>query len=102
MKSAIGESFGGYDEFAAQIAAAAAGQFGSGWAWLTRGEGGALKVEATANQDNPLMTGSGTPILGVDVWEHAYYLRYQNKRPDYVQAWLQAVNWTEVSRRFAQ
>jgi len=102
LKSAIGESFGGYDEFAAQIAAAAAGQFGSGWAWLTRGEGGALKVEATANQDNPLMTGSGTPILGVDVWEHAYYLRYQNKRPDYVQAWLQAVNWTEVSRRFAQ
>ena len=76
-------------------------RFGSGWAWLVVGKDGKLAVTSTPNQDSPLMDGSGTPILGLDVWEHAYYLKYQNRRPDYIAAWWNTVNWDEVSRRYA-
>jgi Fe-Mn family superoxide dismutase len=92
---AIDDSFGGFDKFKEQWSAAGAGRFGSGWVWLLN-EGGKLSITSTPNQDNPLMDGKSAPILGLDVWEHAYYLRYQNKRPDYITAWWNVVNWKEV------
>jgi superoxide dismutase, Fe-Mn family len=95
---AIRKSFGDFAKFREQFAAAAAGRFGSGWAWLVN-SGGKLSITSTPNQDNPLMEGQRA-ILGVDVWEHAYYLKYQNRRPDYVSAWWNVVNWGEVEKRF--
>ena len=104
LMNAITAAFGGFDEFKTQFAAAAAGRFGSGWVWLGVKPDGSLVLTSTPNQDNPLMKGFVdtlcTPILGLDVWEHAYYLKYQNKRPDYVSAWWGVVNWNEVARRF--
>ncbi len=100
LAAAIDEAFGSFDSFKEQFAKACATRFGSGWGWLSVGANGTLLVESTANQDSPLMEGR-TPILGCDVWEHAYYLHYQNRRPDYVSAWWNVVNWTEVARRFA-
>lgn len=105
LASAIEAAFGSFDAFKTQFADAAAKRFGSGWAWLVV-DAGALKICSTANQDNPLMGQAiagcaGTPILGLDVWEHAYYLKYQNRRPDYVAAWWSVVNWPAVSERFA-
>jgi Fe-Mn family superoxide dismutase len=97
---AINDAFGGFDKFKEQFAAAGVGQFGSGWAWLIN-DGGKLSITSTPNQDNPLMQGK-TAILGIDVWEHAYYLRYQNKRPDYIAAWWNVVNWEEVESRFSK
>ena len=94
----IKSTFGSFEQFQEKFAAAAAGRFGSGWAWLIRGKGGKLEVVSTPNQDSPLMDGN-TPILGVDVWEHAYYLHYQNRRPDYVKAWWNVVNWDAVAQR---
>jgi Fe-Mn family superoxide dismutase len=99
LAQAITGDLGGFSAFKEAFAKAAAGRFGSGWAWLVV-KGGKLAVTSTPNQDNPLMDGSGTPILGLDVWEHAYYLDYQNKRPDYVTAWWNTVNWDEVARRY--
>ena len=105
LAAAIDAAFGSMDAFKEKFAAAAATRFGSGWAWLCVGADGKLCVCSTPNQDNPLMTGiaecPGMPILGLDVWEHAYYLHYQNRRPDYVSAWWGVVDWNEVSRRFA-
>lgn len=104
LAEAIDKFFGNFDEFKAKFAKAAATQFGSGWAWLCILEDGSLEVCATANQDNPLMPEmgcGGTPILGLDVWEHAYYLNYQNRRPDYVEAFFNVINWAEVARRYA-
>ena len=105
LASAIDDSFGSFDKFKEAFSNAGATQFGSGWAWLCVGKGGKLEVCSTANQDNPLMPGlgcEGTPILGLDVWEHAYYLNYQNKRPDYINAFFDVINWEEVSRRFSE
>jgi Fe-Mn family superoxide dismutase len=98
---AIRSSFGDFAKFREQFAAAAAGRFGSGWAWLVR-DGDTLAITSTPNQDNPLMDGRqpGDVLLGLDVWEHAYYLKYQNRRPDYVSAWFNVVNWAAVGRRF--
>jgi Fe-Mn family superoxide dismutase len=104
LLAAIETSFGTFEEFKASFSKAGATQFGSGWAWLCVHKGGKLEVCGTPNQDNPLMPGigcGGTPILGMDVWEHAYYLNYQNRRPDYIEAFFNVINWTEVSRRFA-
>ncbi|KFF07318.1 superoxide dismutase [Flavobacterium reichenbachii] len=105
LLAAIESSFGSFEEFKAKFAKAGATQFGSGWAWLTVLKGGKLEVVGTPNQDNPLMPevagNGGTPILGMDVWEHAYYLNYQNRRPDYIEAFFSVINWTEVARRFA-
>ena len=104
LAKAIEASFGSFDAFKAEFAKAAATRFGSGWAWLCLHKDGKLEVCSSANQDNPLMPGvgcGGTPILGLDVWEHAYYLNYQNRRPDYIEAFFSVVNWTEVTRRFA-
>jgi len=98
LAKAIGASFGTFAGFKQQFSDAAANRFGSGWAWLVVA-GGKLAVESTPNQDSPLMEGR-VPILGLDVWEHAYYLHYQNRRPDYVAAWWNVVNWDEVARRF--
>jgi Fe-Mn family superoxide dismutase len=98
LAEAIDSTFGSLDDFKGQVAAAAAARFGSGWAWLTVDSGGALQVESTANQDSPLSEGR-TPILGVDVWEHAYYLKYQNLRPKYVEAWWNTVDWNAVASR---
>ncbi len=92
----IDAAFGSFDEFKEKFQAAGAGRFGSGWAWLIK-KGGKLEITSTANQDNPLMEGN-TPVLGCDVWEHAYYLNYQNRRPDYMKAWWNVVNWAEVSK----
>jgi len=106
LAAAIEESFGSMEEFKKAFGAAAAKQFGSGWAWLIV-QDGKLKITGTANQDNPAMKGLvpdadlGTPILGLDVWEHAYYLNYQNRRPDYVTAWWNIANWKVISERYA-
>jgi len=100
LADAIKKAFGDFKTFTEKMSAAAVGQFGSGWGWLVKDKSGALSVVATPNQDNPMSSGM-TPILGVDVWEHAYYLNYQNRRPDYVKAWWNVVNWEEVSKRFA-
>ena len=103
LAAAIDDAFGSFEKFKEAFSNAGATQFGSGWAWLCVGIGGKLEVCSTANQDNPLMPGlgcEGFPILGLDVWEHAYYLNYQNKRPDYINAFFNVVNWEEVSRRF--
>jgi superoxide dismutase, Fe-Mn family len=99
LADAIKSAFGDFSKFKEQFAAAGAGRFGSGWAWLIN-DGGKLAITSTANQDNPLMDGK-TAILGLDVWEHAYYLKYQNRRPDYIAAWWNVVNWDAVSKRFA-
>lgn len=101
---AIQSAFGTFDTFREQFTAAALGRFGSGWAWLIKTPTG-LEITDTPNQDNPLMDVApkqGTPILGLDVWEHAYYLRYQNRRPDYVEAFWDVVNWAEVERRYKE
>jgi len=103
LAAAIDEAFGGFDAFKEAFSTAAKTQFGSGWAWLCVHKGGKVDVCSTPNQDNPLMPGvacGGTPILGLDVWEHAYYLNYQNRRPDYVNAFFNVINWDEVSARF--
>ena len=100
LTSAIDSAFGSFDAFKAEFSQAATTRFGSGWAWLIKKSDGSLAVSSTPNQDNPLMDGTGTPILGLDVWEHAYYLKYQNKRPDYIAAFWNVVNWGEVARRF--
>ncbi len=99
LGDAINATFGSYDNFKTEFANAGATRFGSGWAWLSV-DGGSLKVESTPNQDTPLSEGR-TPILGLDVWEHAYYLNYQNRRPDYISAFWNVVNWDEVASRFA-
>lgn len=98
LADAINSAFGSFDNFKAEFAKAATGRFGSGWAWLIV-DGGKVSITSTPNQDSPLMEGK-TPILGLDVWEHAYYLKYQNKRPDYIAAFWNVVNWDEVSKRF--
>ncbi|HEX6984713.1 MAG TPA: superoxide dismutase, partial [Planctomycetaceae bacterium] len=100
LAQAIDQKFGSFDKFVEEFNAAAANRFGSGWAWLTV-DNGQLKVESTPNQDTPLSEGR-TPILGLDVWEHAYYLKYQNRRPDYVKAFWNVVNWDEVASRYAK
>ena len=100
LAEAIDESFGSFDEFKAQFAKAAGGVFGSGWAWLCVGEDG-LIVTSTPNQDNPVSTGVGIPILGLDVWEHAYYLNYQNRRPEYIAEWWNVVDWDAVAGNLA-
>jgi len=103
LLEAINSAFGSFDEFKSQFSAAAATRFGSGWAWLVKQADGSLVVSSSPNQDNPLMDISdlkGTPLLTIDVWEHAYYLNYQNRRPDYIQAFWNVVNWEEVARRF--
>ncbi len=99
LGAAIDDAFGSFDDFKAKFEAAGAGQFGSGWAWLVL-DGGTLAVTSTPNQDNPISNGQ-TPLLGNDVWEHAYYLKYQNKRPDYLKAWWNTVNWTEIGERYS-
>lgn len=99
LKKSIEETFGSFDEFKKQFAAAAATRFGSGWAWLVLNRKGELEVTSTPNQDTPIMEGK-FPILGLDVWEHAYYLNYQNRRPDYVQAFFNVVNWDKVEDLF--
>ena len=104
LAEAIERDFGTFEEFKARFSKAGATQFGSGWAWLCVHKGGKLDICGTPNQDNPLMPEvgcGGTPILGMDVWEHAYYLNYQNRRPDYIEAFFNVINWTEVARRFA-
>jgi len=105
LKDAIISAYGSVDDFKAAFSKAAATQFGSGWAWLCVHKGGKVEVCSTPNQDNPLMPGvtcGGTPILGLDVWEHAYYLNYQNRRPDYIEAFFKVINWNEVERRYGQ
>ena len=104
LGAAIEAAFGSFDAFKDAFSKAAASQFGSGWAWLCVHKDGKLEVCSTPNQDNPLMKDvscGGTPILGLDVWEHAYYLNYQNRRPDYIEAFFKVVNWSEVSKRYA-
>lgn len=103
IKKAIDRDFGSFDEFKKQFAAAAGTRFGSGWAWLVVDDKDKLHITSTPNQDNPLMDVAdvqGTPILGLDVWEHAYYLNYQNRRPDYVQAFFNVVNWDVVTKKY--
>ncbi len=103
LAQAIDRAFGSYDAFKDEFSSAAGSRFGSGWAWLIVKEGGDLAVTSTPNQDNPLMDVAevkGTPILGLDVWEHAYYLNYQNRRPDYVAAFFDVINWEEVNKRY--
>ncbi len=105
LKDAIEAAYGSKDDFIAAFSKAAATRFGSGWAWLCVLEGGKVEICSTPNQDNPLMPGvgcEGTPILGLDVWEHAYYLNYQNRRPDYINAFFNVINWNEVERRYAE
>ena len=105
LKDAIEAAFGSKEAFMDAFSKAAATQFGSGWAWLCVHPGGKVEVCSTPNQDNPLMPGvtcGGTPILGLDVWEHAYYLNYQNRRPDYIDAFFKVINWNEVEKRYAE
>ncbi len=97
IADAINSSFGSFDKLKEQLKAAGVGRFGSGWAWVID-QGGKLVIESTPNQDNPLMDGK-KPVFGIDVWEHAYYLKYQNRRPDYIDAWWNVVNWAEVNKR---
>ncbi len=99
LAEAIKSTFGGFEQFKEKFTAAATGRFGSGWAWLLKDHSGRLEVTSTANQDSPLMEGK-FPVMGLDVWEHAYYLKYQNRRPDYVAAWWNVVNWQEAEKRF--
>jgi len=99
LAAAIDSAFGSFDELKAKIRATGAGQFGSGWAWLVL-DGGSLAVVGSANQDNPISQGK-VPLLGVDVWEHAYYLKYKNVRPEYIDAWFNVVDWDKVAERFA-
>jgi superoxide dismutase, Fe-Mn family len=98
LAQAINSTFGGFDQFKQQFGQAATTRFGSGWAWLTK-SGGTLAISSSANQDSPLMEGK-TPLLGLDVWEHAYYVDYRNRRPDYITAWWNVVNWDEVGKRY--
>ncbi len=98
LGQAIGETFGSFEDFKSKVADAAVNRFGSGWSWLVH-DGSGLAVVSTPNQDSPVLEGM-TPILGVDVWEHAYYLKYQNRRPDYVAAWWNVANWPELARRY--
>ncbi|GGE37949.1 superoxide dismutase [Psychroflexus planctonicus] len=103
LAKAIDDAFGSFDKFKEKFSNAAATQFGSGWAWLCVHQGGSLEVCSTPNQDNPIMPNvgcAGTPILGIDVWEHAYYLNYQNKRPDYIEAFFNVINWDKVSELY--
>lgn len=105
LATAIDKAYGSYEQFKDAFSNAAASQFGSGWAWLCVHKGGAAEVCSTPNQDNPLMPGvscQGTPILGLDVWEHAYYLNYQNRRPDYINAFFSVINWAKVSEFYAE
>ena len=105
LLAAINDSFGGFDAFKDQFSKAAATRFGSGWAWLCKHEGGTLSVCSTPNQDNPLMKDvpcDGRPILGLDVWEHAYYLNYQNRRPDYISAFFSVINWAKVAEHYTR
>ena len=97
--AALSQAFGGFAAFKEAFSKAAVGHFGSGWAWLVKDAGGALKIAALPNQDSPLMLGM-TPVMGLDVWEHAYYLKYQNRRPEYVEAWWQVVDWEQVEKYF--
>jgi len=102
VAEAINGAFGSFEEFKTKFAAAGVGRFGSGWAWLIVDDGGKIQISSTPNQDNPLMDVAevkGTPILGLDVWEHAYYLNYQNRRPDYITAFWNVINWDEVAKR---
>lgn len=99
LAEAIASTFSGFAQFKEKLAAAGTGRFGSGWAWLVRDSSGKLDIYSTANQDSPVMEGK-FPILGLDVWEHAYYLKYQNRRPDYIAAWWNVVSWAEVEKRF--
>jgi Fe-Mn family superoxide dismutase len=98
LAEAINSTFGGFDQFKQQFGQAATTRFGSGWAWLTK-SGGKLEISSSPNQDSPLMDGK-TPLLGLDVWEHAYYVDYRNRRPDYITAWWNVVNWDEVGKRY--
>jgi Fe-Mn family superoxide dismutase len=100
LRSALDSAFGSFDEFKAQLKDAGVKRFGSGWAWLVH-DGSGLAIVSTANQDNPISDGK-TPLLGVDVWEHAYYLTYQNRRPDYLDAWWNVVNWSKVAEGFSK
>ena len=100
LAQAINGTFGSFDQLKEKINAAGVGRFGSGWAWLLK-SGSNLEITSTANQDSPLMEGK-YPVIGVDVWEHAYYLKYQNRRPDYLGAWWNVVNWEEAEKRFNQ
>ena len=105
LKDAIEAAYGSKDEFIQAFSNAAGTRFGSGWAWLCVHKGGKVEICSTPNQDNPLMPGvscGGTPILGLDVWEHAYYLNYQNRRPDYIKAFFNVVNWNEMEKRYAE
>jgi Fe-Mn family superoxide dismutase len=99
LADAINSAFGDFEKFKEQFNAAGVARFGSGWVWLVK-EGGRLAITSTPNQDNPIMDGKPAPILGNDVWEHAYYLKYQNRRPDYLKAWWNTVSWSEVAKRF--
>ena len=99
LAEAIQSNFGGFAPFKEKLTAAAIGRFGSGWAWLVREHSGKLEIISTPNQDSPLMEGK-YPVLGLDVWEHAYYLKYQNRRPEYIAAWWNVVNWNEIEKRF--
>ena len=100
LAAAIDSAFGSFEDFKAKFKAAAGGRFGSGWAWLVVEPGGGLSITSTPNQDTPVMEGK-TPVLGLDVWEHAYYLNYQNRRPDYVDGWWNVVNWANVAELYA-
>jgi Fe-Mn family superoxide dismutase len=105
LADAINNAFGSFGAFQDAFSKAAATRFGSGWAWLCVHKGGAVEICSTPNQDNPLMSGvgcGGTPVLGLDVWEHAYYLNYQNRRPDYINAFYNVINWDEVSKRYTE
>lgn len=99
LADAINQAFGSFDQFKEKFSSTAAGQFGSGWGWLVTDGGGNVELTSTPNQDTPLSQGK-TPLLGVDVWEHAYYLKYQNKRGDYISEWWNVVNWDEVAKRY--